>query len=104
MFGDNLGKRLGYGYGIFQMIETSPIICHIPYPWTPSTIVLNTLVEHFVSMSGVNTMYTGWWVGENFRRNPSGSVFGVGCLLQLAGCWLEYDVGSLAGCRILSGI
>ena len=61
------------GYGIFQMIETSPIICHIPYPWTPSTIVLNTLVEHFVSMSGVNTMYTGWWVGENSMRRRRGT-------------------------------
>ena len=80
------------GYGIFQVIETSPIICHIPYPMTPSTIVLNTLVEHFVSMSGVNTMHTGWWVGENSEGRPSGSVVGVGCLPSYRS-WLllEYE-------------
>ena len=42
--------------------------------------------------------------GRKFQKEPFGSVFGLGCLLQLAGCWLEYDTGSLVECRILSGI
>ena len=70
------------GYGIFQVIETSPIICQYPIPVDPLHHCIKiTLVRQIcVSMSGVNTMHKGWWVGENSEGRPSGSVVGVGCL------------------------
>ena len=69
------------GYGIFQVIETSPIICQYPIPIDPLHHCINyTCSTIRVSMSGVNTMHKGWWVGENSEGRPSGSVVGVGCL------------------------
>ena len=94
-------------YGIFQVIETSPNICQYPIPIDPLHPCIKIQLQLSYCFSSwifntINVYRDGGW--EKIPKEPFGSVFGLGCLLQLAGCWLEYDVGSLAGCRVLGGI
>ena len=92
------------GYGIFQVIETSPIICHIPYPMTPSTIVLNTLVEQFVSLwvELIQCIRDGGW--EKIPKEDLPAPSSVSAAFPASWLLLEYEDGCLAGCPSPHGI